>query len=358
MPEEWFVRVQEKEYGPVDLETLQEWKAEGRLLAGNPARQEGETDWSTAAEISGLFDRAPEPSLDEPIRRRNFGEIFSETLRIYRRGFPQFFGLALLVALPSLAFKISLAFVNYREGEAVAGTTRIASALAVVMLAAVLVAWPLFVGGLQFATEDLAAGRTVRFRDLLRRTINFWPRLAKLCLFVYGSYVFWTILPLLAILTFAGTPNVISLLLALVALAFQVYMAGRLFINFMFWQQSSTLGGLEGVEALRESRELARGRADLPRLQRPMYRGALIASVWLVILLIVSAAVELPFMLVRLQGIASFEQAYAMMQSMVNATAPVGMTIATYVLSSLVHAALRPLRGIAFVVLYFDAKAR
>jgi hypothetical protein len=33
------------------------------------------------------------------------------------------------------------------------------------------------------------------------------------------------------------------------------------------------------------------------------------------------------------------------------------MTIATYALSSLVHAVLRPLLGIAFVVLYFDAKA-
>ena len=135
-------------------------------------------------------------------------------------------------------------------------------------------------------------------------------------------------------------------------------MAGRLFINFMFWQQSSTLGELEGAEALRESRDLARSRKEAPRLDRPLYRGAIIASLWVVVLLVFSAAIELPFMVARLQGITSFEQAYAMMQSLANAPAPDGMTIATYVLSSLVHAALRPLLGIAFVLLYFDARAR
>ncbi len=360
MPEEWFVRVQEKEYGPVDLDSLREWKAEGRLLPENPVRKSGETDWSMAGGIPGLFETASEPELppEAPFRRRTFSQIMADTFRIYRRGLPQFFGLALLVALPSLAFKLSLAFVNYREGEAITATTRVASAIAVVMLAGVLVAWPLFVGGLQFATADLAAGRAIRFGDILRRAVNFWPRIARLCLFVYGSYIFWTVLPFLAILALAGTPTIIALLLALLALAFQVYMAGRLFINFMFWQQSSTLGELEGAEALRESRDLARSRRDAPRLERPLYRGAIIVSFWVVVLLFVSAAIELPFMVVRLQGITTFEQAYAMMQSMVNAPAPDGMTIATYVLSSLVHAALRPLLGIAFVVLYFDAKAR
>ena len=30
--EEWIVRVQGTEYGPANIETLREWKAEGRLL--------------------------------------------------------------------------------------------------------------------------------------------------------------------------------------------------------------------------------------------------------------------------------------------------------------------------------------
>ena len=51
MPEEWIMRVQGKEYGPADIETLREWKAEGRLLPGNEARRADVDLWITAAEI-------------------------------------------------------------------------------------------------------------------------------------------------------------------------------------------------------------------------------------------------------------------------------------------------------------------
>jgi len=360
MAEEWFVQVEGKEYGPVDSDALQEWKAEGRLIPQNYLRKSGETVWTIASSVEEIFPSSASASSESrgTLPHRTLQEIFAETFRVYGKGFPQFFALASLVAVPSLGLKLSLAFVHYPEGGVVTGTTRIAGAIAVVMLGLVLVAWPIFVGGLQFAAGDLAEGRAIRLGDILRRAINLWPRIARLCLFVYGSFIFWTALPLLAILTLAGTPSPISILVALLALAFQVYMAGRLFINFMFWQQSCTLGNLESVDSLSESKELARSRSGERPLQRPLYRGALIASLWLVILIALSAAVELPFILVRLQGITDFNEALAMMRRVLNAPAPDAMTIATYVLSSLVHAALRPLLGIAFVILYFDAKAR
>nr|MBA2242696.1 DUF4339 domain-containing protein [Chthoniobacterales bacterium] len=260
MPEEWFVRVQEKEYGPVDLETLREWKADGRLIPENPVRATGEPEWKSAAEIPELFPQTPASPegtfrASEPYRRRSFVEIIAESGRLYRRGFGQFFALALLVGLPSIGFKLSLAYMHYGgEGEPVSVTTQIASAVAIVMLVALLVCWPIFLAGLQFGAAELAAGRRMRLLDILRRAINHWPRLARLSVYVYGSYIFWTLLPVLLILTLASAPSIWSLLLALLALAFQVFMAGRLFINFMFWQQTSTLGGLEGPEALRESK--------------------------------------------------------------------------------------------------------
>src|SRR2546429_927270 len=69
MTEEWIVRVQGKEYGPADIDTLREWKREGRLLPENEARPANadptavagsakEVSWSTAAGIPGLFDVA------------------------------------------------------------------------------------------------------------------------------------------------------------------------------------------------------------------------------------------------------------------------------------------------------------
>src|ERR1700758_1552168 len=67
MTEEWIVRVQGKEYGPADIETLREWKTEGRLLPENETRPANAAPpavagsakdvlWSAASTIPGLFD--------------------------------------------------------------------------------------------------------------------------------------------------------------------------------------------------------------------------------------------------------------------------------------------------------------
>ncbi len=56
--DEWIVRVQGTEYGPANIETLREWKAEGRLLPSNEARRADVDLWTTAAEIPGLFSDA------------------------------------------------------------------------------------------------------------------------------------------------------------------------------------------------------------------------------------------------------------------------------------------------------------
>lgn len=361
MSDEWVVRVHGKEYGPVDLDTLRDWQREGRLIPENEVREADTTEWRKADQFPELFATAePVASADaELVRSRSIGQILRDAFGVYRRGFPQLFGLALLVAVPSFGMQVSFAFVRRAEGGGVTPESMLPATIALLLLALILAAWPVFLAGLQFATADLLAGRAVRLPDLIRRATGLWPRMAKLSIVVYGSYTFWTALPLLVILAIAGSgASVLLLLLALFALAVQIYMVGRLFINFLFWQQSATLGGLQGVEALHDSRELARARPDAPSLERPLYRGALFASLWLVILLVTSAAVELPFLLVRIWGVTSVEQVTALMQNLLHAPAPDALTIATYVCSSLLHAVLRPLLGITFVLLYFDAKAR
>jgi hypothetical protein len=355
MFEEWIVRVGEEEYGPVEEDTLREWQQEGRLIAANPVRRDGDPVWITAGEIPGLFPVA-EPR-NEQYRTRTLAEIIADSFRIYGRGFRQFFALALLVAVPGFFFKLSCAYIDLSGNVPLKGNAMIASAVAVVMFVCVIVAWPVFVAGLQFATADLVAGRALQFRDLLHRACGNWPRVAPLCVAVYGAYLFWTVVPVLAILSLAATGSIFLILLALLVLAFQVYMAGRLFINFMFWQQASVLEGVDGLEALRESRELARSRRNAPRLLRPLYRGAILASLWLLLLLVISSGAEVPFLLVRLQGITDPESAQRVLQGLLNAPAPDAMTIASYALTSLVQTLLRPLLGISFVLLYFDAKS-
>lgn len=52
----------QKEYGPVSLEELRQWIAEGRLVVTSQLQAEGETEWKAAAsfpELGGLFGAPP-----------------------------------------------------------------------------------------------------------------------------------------------------------------------------------------------------------------------------------------------------------------------------------------------------------
>ncbi|MEP6957012.1 MAG: DUF4339 domain-containing protein [Chthoniobacterales bacterium] len=359
MPEEWFVRVAGKEYGPVDLETLREWQADGRVIPTNELRRADETDWILAGAIPALYPPPPLPTQEARfLRPRTFGEIIGETFRLYARGFPQFFGLALLVALPSLGFQLCMIFIDTTGNPALTLTSRIAAGGVILFFLALLAAWPLYLAGMQLAVADLAAARAIRLENLLRRARERWGSVAKLCLFVYGSFLFWTALPILATGLVANSPSLPAVLLALFALTFQVYMVSRLFVNFMFWQQTAVIEGLEGVEALRESKDLARSGRREPWLERPLVRGAILASLWLLVLIAAAVALELPVVFWRLRTASSLEGAVTLMDTLLKNPPADALNFAGTILSCLGNAALHPLLGIAFIVLYFDAKAR
>lgn len=363
MADEWFVRVQGKEYGPVDVETLREWKQEGRLIADNDLRNATNGEWIKASTVAEIFEdpfaekaAPPPPSF---IRQRTFGRIIGETLQIYRKGFLSFFVLALLVAIPSCIFQISLAYLHFPEKEPVSHTAIVATTLATVAVAILFALWPVFIAGIQIATADLAAGRSIRLGDILQRAVHFWPKVAKLSLIVYGSYFLWSVIPVVAIFSLvAAQPSISGILLALGILTLQVYMTARLWVNFLFWQQTSVLETSSTLEALRESQRLARQQSALPWHQRPVWRGAILVSVWFLLLIVFSSGAEIPFLLVRLKGITAPEDAFALVQNLANAPAPDTMMLASYVFSGFIHALLRPLLGIAFVILYFDTKSR
>ena len=362
MADEWFVRVQGKEYGPVDVDTLREWKQEGRLIADNELRDASNGEWIKASAVAEIFGdtvvvaKPPPPPF---IRPRTFSEIVAESFGIYRKGFLSFFVLALLVAVPSCIFQISLAYLHFPEQEPVSHTARIATTVAMFAIAVLFALWPVFIAGIQIATADLAAGRSIRLGDVLQRAVHLWPKVAKLCLIVYGSYFLWSVIPVVAIFSLVTAhPSIASILLALGILTLQVYMTARLWVNFLFWQQTSVVENLETLEALRESQRLARSQAQAPWHTRPVWRGAILASIWFLLLILLSSGAEIPFLIVRLKGITNPEEAFSLIQNLANAPAPDAMMLASYVFSSLIHALLRPLLGIAFVILYFDTKGR
>jgi hypothetical protein len=367
MAEEWIVRVQGKEYGPVDFETLSEWKREGRVLPTNEVRKVDvdpaaaaasaeEALWTTAAQIPDLFPPVEASAVgDELAQTRSLHDILVETWRIYGKGFWQFLGLSALVAVPSICAQLSSTALGSPSNLELDLRTFLAALFNLTMLLLSLAAWPLYIAGIQILTGELAAGRSIAIVDLVQRALKSWPRVATLWVFVAASYFFWTVLPIAVILVIAvGSPSLFSIFFALVVLAFQVWMTGRLFVNFMFWQQFAVLAGSDFTSALRQSKELARSRRDLPWFRRPLWRGVFLASFWFALVLVLNAGSEWSAMQHYFQALATTQDPQKLLQSL-NASSP-GFDLTRFALA-LVQAVLRPLLGIAFVLLYFNSRS-
>jgi hypothetical protein len=354
MAEQWMVRVEGKEYGPVDEEELREWKTEGRLIRTNEVRRVGEDRWFPAGELPEIFaDDQPAQSFEPPdlvVRRRTWSEIYRETIRIYRAGFWRFMLFGLLTAVPMFVLqwyfpKVALPDLSSGSVESIPAVT--VPPICWLMFALVILVWPISTGGFR------------SFADQFSAALNRFGRMFSTGLVAYASYFFWFFVPLTAMVALlAGGLSVFSLMLYLLIGAFMVYMNARLFINFLFWEQTAAFGENGALLALRESRELARCAPEAPRLERPLYRGAIIASVWVLLLLFLLIAVQFPFTLIRLSGVENPEQAMALMKSLSEAKTPDTLMIASDVVSALVNLILRPLLAASFIVLYYDAKAR
>jgi hypothetical protein len=364
MAQQWIIRVQSKEYGPVDVETLREWKAEGRVIPGNEARQADSDLWTTAADIPGLFNagalaaasarRLTQPPLQA---HRSFSEILFETLRIYRKGFPQFLGLVLIVAAPSICGQLANSTLGVSADVELSFRAFIVAAFGLCMLLLSLATWPVFVAGIQILTAELSAGREARLLKLLPQILKFWPRVAMLCVFVYGVFFLLTVFAFgIAIMIIAGGSSSLVPFLALALLAVQVWMFGRFFINVLFWQQFAVLENAAVVESLNQSRNLARSGRDLPWFQRPLWRGVLIASIWFAFVLVLQIGTEWHTIQQYFHELTTTQDPQALLQKITESQRAHGFDPFSFSLN-LLQRILQPLLGIAFVVLYFDSKA-
>ena len=355
----WIVRVEGKDYGPADLRTLREWKEDGRVLPENSARPSEGDNWITAGEIAGLFERVVQapPIQTQRVAPRGFFGICADTIRIYIRGFLQFFALTLLVVVPSLCAQLTGAFLEASRTADVDVRTMLSAGFAMCMALLTIAAWPIYVAGIQILAARLSAGQRIGFFPMLNEAIKFWPRVALLCLFVYGSFFFWAAVPFALIFTIAlAGPSVISFFLVLLITGFLVWMLGRLFVNFLFWPQSAVLADLNMAEALRDSRMVARSGRDLPWYERPLWRGVFISSLWCGFVLALNVPLIWPQMREYFHLLATTPDPQALLQTL-SASKPHGFDPLSFAVSC-VQAVLRPLLGIAFVVLYLDAKPR
>jgi hypothetical protein len=366
MPEQWIVRVEEKDYGPADLEVLREWKREGRVLPTNPVRELNVDHWTTAAEIPGLFEAAataaeapaPPPRQETvPRPHRSLGQILAETLRIYRFGFLQFLGLTLLTMLPSLCGQLTALFIQKTPNVDVDLRSLVAAAFGFCMLVITVVLWPIYIAGIQILTAEFAAGREIGFFAGLNQAVRYWPRVAALCLFVYGVFFLLTAFGAgIAAMMLVAPGSLIAVVLALGLLVLQVWLFGRFFINVLFWQQFAVLENAGVAESLRLSKELARSEDDLPWYRRPKWRGIFIASLWFAFVLAIAFLQEWPVLQDYFHTVMTTPDPQLLMQKLTAAQRAHGFDFALFGLN-LLQRIFQPLLGIAFVVLYLDSKS-
>ena len=363
MTDEWIVRVQGAEYGPANIETLREWKAEGRVLPGNEARGANVDVWTTAAEIPGLFTAPPAvPVVDASIQprvqlsRRTFAEIVTETLQIYRKGFFQFLGLALLVLLPSVGSQLITTFVKPPQGSNVDTLSVLAAGFAFLMFILSIVMWPVYIAGIQILSAEIVRGNRFSLVGVLNEAVRFWPRVAGLCIFVYGVFFLLMVFGLaIAAMSLSAGTSVLAALVAMGLLILQVWMFGRFFVNVLFWQQFAVLENAGFIDSLRESRNLARSGRDLPWFQRPLWRAALIASIWCAVVLAITVGAQWGTLHQYFNQLLTTQDPQALLQQLTEAQKASGFNVSAFVLG-VVEKVLQPLVGIAFVVLYLDSK--
>ena len=363
MPDQWMVRVEGREYGPVDNDDLLEWKAEGRLIPSNEVRRVGDDRWFPAGELPEIF--AQEITAEPPdlvVRRRSWPEVIRETIRVYRAGFWRFMLFGLLTAVPMYVLQAAFPRIplpDLASGAPASMPHVVIPPVCYLMFAVLLFVWPLSTAAFQYVADDLLHGRRRSIWEQFAAALQNWAGVLTTGLLVYLSYFFWFFIPLTAMIgLLAGGISVLTLLLYLLIGAFMVYMNARLFINFLFWEQTAALEKEGALFALRESKELARCAPEAPRLERPLFRGAVTVSVWLLILIFLTLAVQFPFTLARLSGAESPEQALALVQTLSQAKAPDPLMIAADVAAALINLIVRPLLAASFIVLYYDAKAR
>jgi hypothetical protein len=354
MPDRWIIRVAGKEYGPVDLDVLREWKREGRLLSANEARLESESQWSSAGAIPGLFQSMPlAPSQSEAKEVEELrGKLFRRTFQIYGRGFFQFLALSGLIIVPSLCGQLVSAVAERQPSN---GVGFFSALVAFFMMIILMVLWPVYLAGLQIVTGELATGRQIGLGAALNRAAKFWPRIAILCLIVYGVFFLLLVFAFAIGLMAAGAGGAPILVFPiLILLALQIWLFGRWFINVLFWQQAAVLNNATVPEALRQSKEIARSGRELPWYKRPLWRGALIVSIWFVF----SATLELwgSWSAIRhsFELLMTTPDPQALLTAMTAESTSNGLDLPRLCLG-LLQSVLRPLLGIAFVLLYFDA---
>src|SRR5436190_20660760 len=147
------------------------------------------------------------------VSRRSFAEILTEALQIYRKGFFQFLGLTLVVLLPSICSQLTTAFVQPPQGSNVDFRSVLAAGFGFLTFILSIVMWPVYIAGIQILTAEIMHGQRPSLVAMLNEAVTFWPRIAGLCIFVYGVFFLLIVFGLAVAAMAAGASSSVLLIL-------------------------------------------------------------------------------------------------------------------------------------------------
>jgi hypothetical protein len=232
----------------------------------------------------------------------------------------------------------------------------LAAGFAFVMFILSIVMWPIYIAGIQILTAEIVHGQRPSLVAVLNDAVKFWPRIAGMCIFVYGVFFLLIVFGLaIAAMAASASSSVLLILIAMALLILQVWMFSRFFITALFWQQFAVLENAGFIVSLRESRDFAKSGGDLRWFQRPIWRGALIASIWSAFVIAITLAAQWGTLQHYFNQLLTTEDPQRLLQQMTEAQQASGFNLSAFVLG-IVEKVLQPLVGIAFVVLYLDSR--
>ena len=286
----------------------------------------------------------------------NGGKIYFQSRYIACKGFFQFFCLTLVVVFPSVCGQLATAWTQRGPSVDVDLRTFLVSSFGLCMSVLAMVLWPVYIAAIQILGAQIGAGRRIGFVAALNEAVRFWPRVAALCVFVFVVFALLILFALgIALTLAAGATSPLSIFFALALLILQVWMFGWFFITVLFWQQFAVLENAGFIDSLRGSRNLARSGQDLPLFERPLWRGAFIASLWFALVLIIAVVSEWTTLHQYFNQLMTTQDPQTLLHQLTEAQQARGFDISAFVLN-LLQRILQPLLGIAFVMLYLDSR--
>jgi hypothetical protein len=305
----YYVQVGDREFGPADVETLREWRDEGRVLRDTLVRHEDSKSWITADHLAALFpDEPTEPPPLPPLlpgagaAGLSAASILADAARCYGKRFFSFF----TAALPVLPFHLATGFAGLlTQGKATTpeelrGHLEIVLPVYGVSLLIMLVLWPTTGGAITAGAMQFLMQGTTSARSMWEKTKGLRVRLILAFALTCVLYFLSVMVPAtVAGILSEGFPGA-NRFAMIAAFGAMIWFSTKVALDTVLRDQSVVVGDTRPGPAIQESRGIMRSGAFLPVFQRPVTVATVVYLIWFALYMAASMAAAVPVAILML----------------------------------------------------------